>query len=151
VGEERYGYATWALRAYERACERLGLSPAAEVGGSTAEDMAVAARHLLKEHPDITALTALQDQSVIGAVKATRALGLRVPGDLSIVGMVSDPMAEIATPPMTTVRSPADEMGRTGARLLLDRMVRLQAEAEQVLVRPELTIRGSTANPRRAE
>lgn len=145
VGAKRYGYATWALQAYERACERMGLMPVAEVGGSTVEDMSLAAQRLLEERSDVTALLALQDQSVIGVLKATRAAGWRVPDDLSIVGMVSDPMAEMATPPLTTVSFPADEMGRTGARLLLGRMGGNRETVEQVFAKPELTIRGSTA------
>ena len=147
VGVKRYGYATWALEAYERACAHLGLMPVTEIGGSTVEDMSMAAQRLLRERSDVTALLGLQDQSVIGVLKATRAAGVRIPDDLSIVGMVSKPMAEMATPPLTTVSFPADEMGRTGARLLLTRMADDQATTEQVFAKPELTVRGSTATP----
>ncbi len=150
VGDKRYGFATWTLDAYERTCGRLGLGAVSAVGGLTAEDVSVAAQHLLDEHADITAFVALQEQSVIGLLKASRARKLRIPDDLSMVGMVSEPMAEMATPPLTTVSFPADEMGRTGARLLLDWMDRSQTVAEQVLVPPQLTVRGSTAGPSRS-
>jgi LacI family transcriptional regulator, galactose operon repressor len=150
VGDRSYGYATWALQAYEHACDRLGQAPLADVGGMTSDDMTLAAQRLLERHRDITALIALQDSSVIGLLKATRARGLRVPDDVSIIGMVSDPMAEMATPPLTTVSFPADELGGIGARMLLDRLDRNQTAVEQVLVEPELTVRGSTAAPRRS-
>jgi DNA-binding LacI/PurR family transcriptional regulator len=149
VGSKRYGYATWTLAAYERACERLGLDVVSVVGGLTARDMSLAAQHLLEDYGDVTACVAFQEQSVIGALEAVRARGLRVPHDLSIVGMVSVPMAEMATPPLTTVNFPADEMGKTGARLLLDRIAQDHAIAEQVFVQPALMVRGSTARPRR--
>jgi DNA-binding LacI/PurR family transcriptional regulator len=149
VGDRSYGYATWALKAYEQACFRLGQDRLAEIGGLTSEELSIAAQRLLERHGDITALLALQDQSVIGLLKATRARALRVPDDLSIVGMVSEPMAEMATPPLTTVSFPADELGSIGARMLIDRLDRNQPSAQQELVRPELTIRSSTAHPRR--
>ena len=59
------------------------------------------------------------------------------PTTLSVVGMVSEPMAEIATPPLTTISFPADEMGDVAARILLDRVVRGRTAPEQVLVRPD--------------
>jgi DNA-binding LacI/PurR family transcriptional regulator len=150
VGSKRYGYATWTLDAYERTCARLGLAAASAVGGLTAEDVSRAAQRLLDAHEDISAFIALQEQSVIGLLKAARARDLHIPDDLSIVGMVSEPMAEMSTPPLTTISFPADEMGRTAARLLLERMDRGQARAEQVLVPPGLTVRDSTASrPRR--
>jgi DNA-binding LacI/PurR family transcriptional regulator len=148
VGDKSYGYATWALKAFRQACHRLGLAAVADVGGLTSEDLSTAAQRLLGKHPDITALVALQDQSVIGLLRATRAQRLRVPDDLSIVGMVSEPMAEMATPPLTTVSFPAVELGSIGARLLLDRLDRGRSTEEQVFVPPELTVRGSTAEPR---
>jgi len=147
-GDARYGYSVWAQQAFERACERLGLPVLVEVGGWSANEMSLAAQRLLDAHPDITAFVALQDQSVIGLVKAARTLGLRVPDDLSIVGMASVSMAEMATPPLTTVSFPEDEMGREAARLLLDRLDRGRTTAEQVLVRSKLAVRGSTARPR---
>jgi DNA-binding LacI/PurR family transcriptional regulator len=150
LGEATYGYSVWAQQAYERACERLGLPVLADVGGRSPDEMSAAAQNLLAAHPEITAFVALQDQSIIGLVKAARALGLRVPDDLSIVGMgmASTSMAEMATPPLTTVSFPEDDLGRVAARLLLERIEHGRTIAEQVLVRPELAVRGSTARPR---
>ncbi len=147
-GEKTYGYSVWAQEAYERACARLGLPVAAVVGGPSFETMARAARRLLEAQPGITALVALQDQAVIGLVKAARDLGLRVPEDLSIVGMANTAMSEMATPPLTSISFPEDDLGHVAARLLLARIDGGRAEAEQVLVGPRLTVRGSTAAPR---
>ena len=148
VQQKTYGFATWALQAYERACDRHGLAVLARVGGPTADELSVAAGRLLDEHPDITALVAPQEQSVIGALKAAQARGMRVPEMLSVVGMVSEPMAEIATPALTTINFPADEMGDVAARILLGRVVGGRTAPEQVLVRPTLTVRDSTGKPR---
>ena len=117
------------------------------VGGPTSGELSGAALRLLDEHPDITALVAPQEQSVIGALRAARVRGVRVPELLSVVGMVSEPMAEIATPALTTIDFPADEMGGVAARILLGRVVGGRTAPEQVLVRPTLTIRESTGTP----
>lgn len=148
VAQKTYGFATWALQAYERACRRNGLPVLAGVGGPTTAELSVAAGRLFDEHPDITALVAPQEQSVIGALKAAHARGLGVPDALSVVGMVSEPMAEIATPSLTTISFPADEMGDVAARILLGRVVHGGVASEQVLVRPTLTVRDSTGRPR---
>ncbi len=148
VHQQTYGFATWALRAYELACERSALPVLAGLGGPSADELSFAARRLLDAHPEITALVAPQEQSVIGALKAAQDRGLRVPEALSVVGMVSEPMAEIATPALTTIDFPADEMGEVAARILLRRVVGGQTAPEQVLVRPRLTVRDSTGAPR---
>jgi DNA-binding LacI/PurR family transcriptional regulator len=148
VQHKTYGFATWALGAYERACQRNRLPVLAGVGAPTTGELSVAAGRLFDEHPDITALVAPQEQSVIGALKAARARGVRVPDALSVVGMVSEPMAEIATPSLTTISFPADEMGEVAARILLGRVVGGSTVAEQILVQPRLTVRDSTGRPR---
>ncbi len=148
VHQHTYGFATWALRAYQLACERSGLPVLAALGGPTSDELAYAARRLLDEHREITALVAPQEQSVIGALKAAQDRGLHVPDALSVVGMVSEPMAEIATPALTTIDFPADEMGEVAARILLGRVVDGKTAPEQVLVRPRLTVRASTGVPR---
>jgi DNA-binding LacI/PurR family transcriptional regulator len=72
---------------------------------------------------------------------------MRVPETLSVVGMVSEPMAEIATPALTTIKFPADEIGDVAARILLGRVVGGRTAPQQVLVRPTLTVRDSTGKP----
>lgn len=148
VGEKTYGFATWALQAYERACASLDLPVLARVGGPTSDDIAVVAEQLLDEIVDITALIAPQEQSVIGVIKATQRRGLRIPTDLSVIGMISEPMSEVATPPLTTISFPADAMGNAAARMLVERIDRGRTQSEHTLVRPDLRIRGSTAAPR---
>jgi DNA-binding LacI/PurR family transcriptional regulator len=104
---------------------------------------------LLDEHPDVTACIAPQDQSVIGLLKAAADRGIRVPTDLSVVAMLDESLAELATPPLTTIGFPSDDLGRAAARILLDRLDRGRTTPDQVLVAPELTVRGSTARPPR--
>lgn len=99
---------------------------------------------LLDEHPDVTALIAPQEQSVIGVIKAAQSRGTRIPEELSVIGIVGDSMAEVATPPLTTISFPAEEIGGLAARILLERIELDLAAPQQAYVEPTITIRGST-------
>jgi len=66
-----------------------------------------------------TAVFAGSDFIAIGVMKAIKTHGLRVPGDISLVGFDDMPFADLLAPALTTVRQPAGELGRTGLRALL--------------------------------
>jgi DNA-binding LacI/PurR family transcriptional regulator len=71
--------------------------------------------------------------------------GLRVPGDLSIVGFDDIPLAEFLDPPLTTVRLPAYGLGwAAGERLI--RLVRGEGlDQDGVLLESQLVVRESTS------
>jgi DNA-binding LacI/PurR family transcriptional regulator len=54
-------------------------------------------------------------------------------------------MSELATPPLTSINFPAEELGRVAAQILVDRLDNGGTEPRQVFLRPELTVRGTTA------
>ncbi|MFJ8955090.1 LacI family DNA-binding transcriptional regulator [Streptomyces sp. NPDC102381] len=74
---------------------------------------------LLSERADFTAVVAGDDMVAAGALRAVTDAGLRVPDDLSIVGYNDIPLAQDFNPPLTTVRTPAEELGRAAVRLAL--------------------------------
>jgi DNA-binding LacI/PurR family transcriptional regulator len=69
-----------------------------------------------------TALFVNDDMTAIITIKAALMSGLRVPDDLSIVGIDDIPFAALCTPGLTTVRQPMDAMGSYAATYLLDRI-----------------------------
>jgi len=75
---------------------------------------------------------------------------LSVPGDVSIVGFDDIQTAAYSTPSLTTVRQPLYEMGKHGARLLLDRIANPAATelCAEVVMQPELVVRESTGKVR---
>jgi DNA-binding LacI/PurR family transcriptional regulator len=149
IHEHRYAFMTWALEGYERACGRHGLKPLACLGGLTVTEMTAVAERMLADHPEMTAFVAPQEQSAIGVLRAAENRGLRVPNDLSVVAMLGEMSAELATPPLTTVRFPADELGNAAARMLVDMLVGGREAGEQLLIKTQLDVRGSTSVPRR--
>jgi DNA-binding LacI/PurR family transcriptional regulator len=95
-----------------------------------------------------TAVFAANDILAIGALQAARSAGLRVPEDISIVGMDDIHAVSVTTPPLTTVAKQKYESGSQAAALLLER-IRDEAPdgGRQLAFRCRLTIRGSTAAP----
>jgi DNA-binding LacI/PurR family transcriptional regulator len=103
-------------------------------------------KELLENTRDCTAIFCFNDIAAIGAIRALRDAGLRVPEDVSVIGFDDILGASYHTPSLTTVRQPLEEMGRQGARILLERIAKPDAEftAETVL-QPQLIVRESTA------
>jgi Transcriptional regulators len=145
----QYGFSTWALSGYEQACQRHGLEHMPCLGGLTIEDMAVAARTMLDEYPEVTAVVVPQEVAVVGLLRAVQERGLRIPDDLSVVAMLGEMPSQLATPPFTSIAFPAEEMGSVAARMLLDRLINGGSSTEQAWIKSALTVRGSTASPRR--
>jgi DNA-binding LacI/PurR family transcriptional regulator len=112
----------------------------------TLEQSQQAAEQLLSRDSRPTAIVAYDDRVAIGVLRGARALGLRVPEDVSIVGFDDIDIAAYLEPPLTTVRQQARVMGRLAIDMLLEAL-RGKPPADQI-VRGELIIRGSTAPPR---
>ena len=103
-----------------------------------------AAFQLLDMAEPPTAIFAFNDNHAIGALKAARIRGLRVPEDLSIVGFDDVEHATIVTPMLTTVRQPLAEMGRTAVSLLMRLMDRHSLETLHVELATRLVVRESS-------
>jgi DNA-binding LacI/PurR family transcriptional regulator len=100
---------------------------------------------LLERTRDFTAVFCFNDIAAIGAMRALRDAGLRVPEDVSVVGFDDILSAAYATPSLTTVRQPLSEMGKRGAQILLERIADREKEfPAEVVMSPELVVREST-------
>lgn len=131
LGHRRIGYTGGVGKdrhlGFMAALKKAGVEPAPELylddrsNGmiSASENGAHAARKLLAMQPRPSAIFAGNDARALGVLRVARELGLRVPQDLSIVGVDEMPEGAAATPPLTTVRWPWTEMGRRGAQELL--------------------------------
>jgi LacI family transcriptional regulator len=82
--------------------------------------------------------------------EAARQRGMRVPEDLSVVGFDELPVARWASPPLTTVRQPLAEMGRTASQMLGELVEGTALRSTRVELSTELIVRESTAAPRSA-
>ncbi len=66
-----------------------------------------------------TAIFATNDLHAMGVYEAARQHGLRLPDDLSVVGFDDIPLAEWASPPLTTMHQPLSEMATLAVRMLV--------------------------------
>lgn len=91
-----------------------------EMGDLTAFGGYSAMRRLLEKGEPFTGLFAANDQMAIGAIKAAKAYGRRVPDDIAVVGFDNLNVTSLIDPGLTTVNVPTYQMGRIAAKLLLD-------------------------------
>jgi LacI family transcriptional regulator len=104
---------------------------------------------LLASGKRFTALFAFNDISAIGAIRALHERGLRVPEDVSVIGFDDIDSAAYQHPALTTVRQPLRAMGRMAAETVLERIAgNATNSGREVVVQPELIIRGTTATSR---
>lgn len=104
-------------------------------------------RELLEGDDRPTAIFAGSDLQALGVLEAVRALGLTVPGDLSVVGYDDIPLARWVSPRLTTIRQPLMRMAEEATRLVL-RMAESPLESvPRMDLATSLVVRESTAAP----
>ncbi|MFD0274321.1 LacI family DNA-binding transcriptional regulator [Kitasatospora sp. NPDC127111] len=114
------------------------------VGDFTEEGGRRAMVELLDRCPDLDAVFAASDVMAAGARAALRARGLDVPGVIALVGVDDSPVARHLDPPLTSVRQPIEEMGRTMARVLLQQIAGEGGERSRLVLPTELVVRESS-------
>lgn len=115
---------------------------------ATAEDGARVTRELLAAHPRPTAIISLNTEALGGIYGSVREQGKSIPADLSVVAITSPRIAEFMVPQLTSVDFPAAQMGRMGVEFLVRRLEGgVNAEIEQSLLKPTLTVRQSSGPP----
>ena len=107
-----------------------------------------AMHQLLQEPERPTAVFVSNDRMTIGAIRAAFEHGLRVPEDISLVGVDDIEASRYVTPPLTTVRQPLEDMARIGIEMLLQLIEGEPLEQAHVSLAPTLVVRESTAPPR---
>ncbi|RKN41470.1 LacI family DNA-binding transcriptional regulator [Micromonospora endolithica] len=138
------GFAHRTLSGVTRGASRHGVDVVSTPCEESATDVRRTVADLLAR--GVTGLV-VQNESAVGpALAALAELGRRVPDDVSVVAICPDPFAAQASPMLTSVPVPAEEIGRQAVTLL---MAKLAGEPvpETTLLPPRLTVRDSTAAP----
>jgi len=99
-------------------------------------------RSTLAKAPDTTVVMCANDVLAIGALRAAREMGLRVPEDISITGFDDIELAKLAEPALTTVHVPHREMGRRAAGKLIQ-MVEQRTTSDSVELPTDIRLRRS--------
>lgn len=133
------------LQGYRLALRNRGVAPDPALiveADFTEEGGYIAMQRLLPRAPE--AVFVASDAMAVGALRALREAGLRVPDDIAIAGFDDIPFAARTDPPLTTVRQPIQRMGSVAAETLIDMISHPQPQPRRIILPTELVIRESS-------
>jgi DNA-binding LacI/PurR family transcriptional regulator len=130
------------LAGYEEAMRIRGL-PVTSASGAFRIGQAIEATRELLTPGDLTALLVANNLMTIGALRAIRAEGLRVPDDIALVAIDDPPWAELVEPPLTTLAQPVRQMAECAVQLLFERISGQRTKPKTEIFHFELTVRQS--------
>jgi LacI family transcriptional regulator len=129
---------------YEHALAEIGEAPRVIYLEDTTMPFGYAAMRQARErYPDLEGVVAVNDATAVGAIRAGKESGRRVPGDLAVVGFDNIGWAPLHDPPLTTVRISWREIGIQAVRRLIDRIEREVPASFQLRIGAELVVRQS--------
>jgi DNA-binding LacI/PurR family transcriptional regulator len=145
-GPSDYAVSFDRLEGYRRALEEAGLSYSSNLVKNSdfrQESGYRTIKELLAASYDFTALLAASDLMAMGAIKAIKERGLKVPEDIAVIGFDDIPAAGFADPPLTTVRQPIYQIGSLAAEILIRTLQKERVKKNQIVMPTELVIRKS--------
>ena len=96
----------------------------------------------MKNRPD--AIFTISDRMALGAMLAIKEKGLKMPKDIGLVGFNNEPVVNLVSPGISSIDQPAFEMGKTAAKLFIERMHNDDMGDVEVVLKPKLVIRESS-------
>jgi DNA-binding LacI/PurR family transcriptional regulator len=97
----------------------------------------------MKKRPD--AIFTISDRMAIGAMLAIKEAGLNMPKDIGLVGFNNEPVTGLVTPAISSVEQPAFELGKTAAKLFIERMHNEDDMKDvEIVLKPRLVVRESS-------
>ncbi len=144
-GPAGHGASNKRATGYRRALRRAGIpfDPGLVV---EADGHAVGGERILQllaRSPRPTAVFCYNDMTAIGALSVLRQHGIKVPGDVSLVGFDDIPFSIYVEPPLTTIRQPMAEMGRQAMQMAFSLMTNPQTDIPDIVIPGQLIERES--------
>jgi LacI family transcriptional regulator len=140
-------YERW--EGYKKALEEAGIKYNPEYMVKEKELTMKTGRHafqiLWENDPKPTAILSANDPMALGIIQCAKDIGIKVPEELSVIGIDDIDLSSQFDPPLTTVRIFKEEMGSITAKRLIDRIKNPNQPPIKIIVSTELIIRGSTA------
>lgn len=132
------------LLGYEIAVREAGVPVRVRHGEFRLEGGEAAVEALLDDAPAPSALVAANNLMTLGALRAIRARGLRVPDDVALIGIDDPDWASVVEPALTTFAQPVRRMAADAMELLLERVSGARQQPRRIVHRFELRLRAST-------
>ncbi|WP_066631856.1 LacI family DNA-binding transcriptional regulator [Labilibacter marinus] len=136
------------IKGFDDAHKKYKIAPGKKVTcGFTMKDGEGMAQKMIDNDELPKAIFSASDLSAIGFMKTLKNNGIRIPEDTAIVGFSESRLAENVYPPLTSVKQPTYEMGRTAAELLIEQIQNTGKFVPQTIVlNGKLNIRESSVN-----
>jgi DNA-binding LacI/PurR family transcriptional regulator len=145
--ESNLGPAIRTLTGLDKACQRLQVQPLYRETMPTIQDAHDATWSMLTEAPRLTAIVTVNGASAVGIIRALEGAGRTVPDDFSVMAVAGSKIAQLITPPLSSLDFPTDSIGSRAATMLIKRLQHEAAPIEQELLSPQLIVRQSTHPP----
>ncbi|MEA9581566.1 LacI family DNA-binding transcriptional regulator [Xanthomonas nasturtii] len=130
---------------YLAAMRMQGLTPDYREVAPTAEAAIVELEQWLASDSRPEAIVTSNSLLLMGALKAARTAGLRLPQDLALAGFDNERWTDLVEPGITVVEQPVEDMGRAAMSLLLERLSNPQLPIRRMVMTGRCVVRGSTA------
>ncbi|GAB2741681.1 LacI family DNA-binding transcriptional regulator [Streptomyces bullii] len=140
----RTAFAQRLVQGFTAAADRHRLASAVHPCETGADAARRIAEHLLREQPALTGVVVHNEPLLEPLIDAFEELGLRVPGDLSVIALCPDEVAAALRVPVTSVALPSAEVGARAVELLMKKLDGATVP-DATLLAPRLTERASTA------
>lgn len=131
---------------YLKALQKAGINPSPDYikeGDWRIDSGERIMSELLELETPPSAVFCCNDHMAIGALKAIKNKGLRVPEDISVIGYDDSEIAKVAIPELTSIQPPLEELGRIGANEILQLIKGKNVQTHHVVVSPKLIMRSS--------
>ncbi|WP_086666605.1 LacI family DNA-binding transcriptional regulator [Lentzea kentuckyensis] len=133
------GFAHRTMAGFSAAAMRQGVAATALPVEEGHDAVLRAVEMLVRANPSTTALVVHNEAALGGIVTCLRAAGRQVPGDIAVVAICADETAERMSPALTSVRLPAEELGRRAVKLLVAEIGGRRRPPSPVLLPPQLS------------
>jgi LacI family transcriptional regulator, galactose operon repressor len=137
------------LKGYKEALKKANIQVANKLiryGGLYETDGYNSMDALLKENIIPDSVFAVNDPVAIGAFQRIKEEGLKIPGDIAIIGFSNNKITSLVNPPITTVDQPSFEMGKKAVEILIEMIKNRQNNFKKrtVVLEAKLIVRNST-------
>lgn len=141
---------TMRVRGYRKAMEEAGLESFEVIRGNefSVQNGYLETKMLLGSTPCPTAIFALSNTILLGAIKAIREAGLRIPEDISIISFDNNKYLDYMVPPIHRVSQPVEDMAKLASRILFEKIAGIAVpEVTRIALAPVL-VTGASVAPR---
>ncbi len=133
---------------YEAAMKEAGLEPRVYPVGYDEKKGYEQMKKLLSKGEEIDGVFCMNDLVAIGAIRAIKERGLKIPEDIAVVGFDDDEeLCEIISPSLSSVHQPVVEMGEVAAQLLFE-LIKKEIKIKRYIFTPRLVVRESSLRKR---